>query len=384
MELVLSISWLAFVLWLIERAYAQRDLLPVAHPNESLPVGTLPRVSIIVPARNESANLARCLNALLLQTLPADLFNVVVVDDHSTDGTFEIASSIARQRSQLKVVRSPPLPPRWVGKCHACWTGAKIAADDREWLCFLDADVVAEPRLLTSAIAAALAGQLDLLSLVPRQRLGSFAERLIIPCGLYLMAFCQNLAAVQAQQSDKVVASGQFMLIRKDTYEQVGGHAAVRDAICEDVALALLIKRAGGRVMLQDGKSLLSARMYTGWRTLWSGLSKNLVQTLGGPAATLATIPGVIVLSLASLLVPAVAGVSCAEGSTAGCIAVAPAGFATAAAFGLHIAGSLYFDIPFWYGLLFPLGYAIGACLAVESLRRRWGGRVVWKGRTYP
>jgi chlorobactene glucosyltransferase len=384
MDLVLSISWLAFVLWLIRRAYAQRDVLPVAHPNQSLPPNAMPRLSIIVPARNESANLARCLSALLLQTLPADLFDIIVVDDHSTDLTFEIASAMARRWPQLKVIRSPPLPPQWVGKCHACWTGTRIVPKDRDWLCFLDADVVAEPNLLTSAMGAALGGRLDLLSLVPRQRLGSFAERLIIPCGFYLMAFCQDLGTVQAQQSDKVVASGQFMLIRRSVYEQVGGHAAVRNAICEDVALALLIKRAGGRVMLQDGKSLLSARMYSGWRTLWSGLSKNLVQTLGGPAATLAAVPCVIVLALASLLVPAVAAISCAEGRTASCIALAPAGVATAAAFGLHVAGSLYFDIPFWYGLLFPLGYAIGACLAVDSLRRRWRGRVVWKGRTYP
>ncbi|MBU6462572.1 MAG: glycosyltransferase [Bradyrhizobium sp.] len=384
MELALSIAWLAFVMWLILRAYAQRDLLPVAQPNGSAPIEALARVSVIIPARNESANITRCLNSLLQQTYPADLLNIIVVDDHSTDATFRIASSLARQWPQLQAIRSPPLPPHWIGKCHACWFGANNAPPDCDWICFLDADVVAAPDLVRSALAAAQMGELDLLSLVPRQRLGSFAERLIIPCGLYLMAFSQDLATVQAQQSDKVVASGQFMLIRKEAYDSAAGHAAVHDVICEDVGLALLIKRGGGRVMLQDGRSLLSARMYVGWSSLWSGLSKNLVETLGGPAATLATIPAVVVLSLASLLLPALAGISCAQGSTASCIALVPAGLGTAAAFGLHIAGSLYFDIPFWYGLLFPLGYAIGACLAIESLRRRWRGRIVWKGRTYP
>jgi chlorobactene glucosyltransferase len=198
------------------------------------------------------------------------------------------------------------------------------------------------------------------------------------------MAFCQDLATVQAQHSDKVTASGQFMLVSRDAYEAVGGHAAVHDAICEDVGLALLIKRAGGHVMLQDGRALLSARMYTGWASLWSGISKNLVEMLGGPAATLITAPLVLLLSVASLMLPALDGLSCAHGSANACIALIPAGLGTAAAVGLHVAGALYFGIPFWYGLLFPLGYIIGAALAAESLRRRWRGRVVWKGRTYP
>jgi chlorobactene glucosyltransferase len=258
------------------------------------------------------------------------------------------------------------------------------APPEDEWICFLDADVIAEPGLLGSALHVAQTLRLDLLSLAPRQRLGSFAERLIIPCGLYLMAFCQDLATVQARHSDKVTATGQFMLVRRTAYEAVGGHAAVHDAICEDVGLALLIKRAGGYVMLQDGKALLSARMYTGWSTLWSGISKNLVEMLGGPTATLLTAPVVLLLSCATLLVPGLDAVSCAYGSAAGCVALIPASLGTAAAFGLHIAGAIYFRIPFWYGLLFPVGYAIGACLALESLRRRWRGRIVWKGRTYP
>jgi chlorobactene glucosyltransferase len=384
MELALSISWLVFVSWLILRAYAQRDLLPVALPRDSLPLDSASRITVIVPARNESNNLRRCLGSLVAQTFPADRLSIIVVDDHSTDHTFEIASSMRSEYPQLEAVKSPPLPPRWVGKCHACWIGARTAPAESEWLCFLDADVIAEPRLLSSALIVAQTQSLDLLSLAPRQRLGSFAERLIIPCGLYLMAFCQDLATVQARHSDQVTATGQFMLVRKSAYESVGGHAAVHDAICEDVGLALLIKRAGGHVMLQDGKALLSTRMYTGWSTLWSGISKNLVEMLGGPAATLITAPVVFLLASAAILLPGIDAASCAHDSAAGCIALIPASVGTLAALGLHVAGALYFGTPFWYGLLFPLGYAIGACLAVESLRRRWRGTIVWKGRTYP
>lgn len=384
MELALSISWLAIVSWLIMRAYAQRDLFPVARPEQIVPYELAARIHVLVPARNESANLARCVGALLNQAYPPGWLRVTVIDDHSTDDTFEIAASIARREPRLAAIKSSALPPHWVGKCHACWTGVGTVSPEDDWLCFVDADVVAERELLSAALAVAQAEQLDLLSLTPRQRLGSFAERLIIPCGLYLMAFCQDLSAVQASHSDKVTASGQFMLIRRAAYDAVGGHAAVHDAICEDVRLALRIKRAGGRVMLQDGKALLSARMYTGWSSLWNGISKNLVDMLGGPVTTLITAALVLLLSVAAVAVPALDGASCAQGDASGCIALIPACLGTAAALGLHVAGALYFGNPFWYGLLFPLGYAIGACLALESLRRRWSGTIVWKGRTYP
>jgi chlorobactene glucosyltransferase len=384
MELAISFGFLAVVFWLILRAAGQRHLLPIIEPVSPPASHALPRVSIIVPARNEQLNIALCMSALLQQDYPKEHLNIIVVDDHSTDSTCAVASSIASRSSQAKVVQSPALPPLWVGKSHACWIGSRLTKTEDEWLCFIDADVEAESELLASAVEVARSQHLDLLSLAPRLRLENVAERLVIPCGLYLMAFCQNLAVVQAQGSDTVAATGQFMLVRSRVYESVGGHAAVRDAICEDVELALLIKRAGGRVILQDGKFLLSARMYTGWRSLWTGISKNLVDMLGGERATLITAAIALGLSWACVLVPTLDAVSCAHGISGSCMALFPALVGSLAAFGLHIAGSLYFQIPFWYGLLFPFGYSVGACLAVSSLRRRHGRRIVWKGRTYP
>jgi chlorobactene glucosyltransferase len=384
MELALSFGLMAAVFWLILRAIGQRHLLPILEPVASRSPNTFPRVSIIVPARNEQLNIGPCVNALLNQDYSAEHLSIVVVDDHSTDSTYAIASSIARRSPQVRLVQSPTLPPRWVGKSHACWIGSRVAHDEDEWLCFIDADVEAEPALLTSAMAVAISRHFDLLSLAPHQRLGSFAERLVIPCGLYLMAFCQDLARIQAQGSDKVTATGQFMLVRRRAYDSVGGHAAVHDAICEDVELALMIKRSGGHVILQDGKFLLSARMYTGWSSLWAGISKNLVDMLGGERATLITAAIALVLSWACVLVPALDAVSCTHGISESCVALVPALLGSLAGFGLHLAGASYFQIPFWYGLLFPLGYTVGACLALESLRRRRGRRIVWKGRTYP
>jgi hypothetical protein len=251
-------------------------------------------------------------------------------------------------------------------------------------LCFLDADVQAEPALLASTTAAATADHLDLLSLSPRQRLGSFAERLVIPCGLHILAFCQDLRKLQSDRSDRVTATGQFMLVRRSVYEAVGGHRAIRSSICEDVALAGLIKCAGGRVVLRNGAKLVAARMYSGWRTLWPGLAKNLVDMLGGPVATIATALVAPTLAWAACLIPLADGLSCERGVAAGCLALIPASAGSAAMFGIHVAGAFYFRVPLWYGLLFPIGYTAGAIMSVDSVRRRLWGRRSWKGRVYP
>ena len=282
------------------------------------------------------------------------------------------------------MLSSPPLPPHWIGKSHACWIGARAAQADSDWLCFLDADVRVEPSLLASAVASAVRERLDLLSLMPRQELGSFAERLVVPCGLYALAFSQDLRRRQADAGEDVCATGQFMLVRRSVYDATGGHAAIRGAICEDVALAGLVKRAGGRVALHDGSRLVHARMYTGWRTLWPGFAKNLVDMLGGPRATVVTAFAGVVLAWSALVMPLADASGCAQGTAQACFALMPALAGSAAAFGLHLAGTFHFGTPLWYGFLFPLGYTVGALMAIDSVRRRWRGGVSWKGRTYP
>ncbi|HET8918045.1 MAG TPA: glycosyltransferase family A protein [Xanthobacteraceae bacterium] len=384
MDLLLSWTWLAAVIWLIARAFQQRGLLQSPQPAEPPPADRAPKIAVIVPARDEAANIDRCLRSLVAQTYPASRLRIVVIDDHSGDRTFAIASALAQTYPQLTVLRSPPLPPHWVGKSHACWIGACAVAEGADWLCFVDADVWAEPALVASAIAAANAGALDLLSLAPRQELQSFAERLVMPCGLYLLAFCQDLRTVQARNSSEVTATGQFMLVRRACYETVGGHAAVRGAICEDLMLARLLKRSGGRAILQDGRRLLSTRMYRGWSTLWIGIAKNLSEMLGGPLRTIAIAVAAVALAWAAWLIPLSDALHCAQGSSPSCVGLIPAALGSAAAFGLHIAGASYFGVPPWYGVLFPLGYSAGALIAIDSVRRRLSGRVTWKGRTYP
>ncbi len=382
LALVLSLAWFALVMWLIWRAFRQQGAIRQVPPRGVGP--NAPRVAVIVPARDESRNIGPCLRSLMRQRYPADRLAIVVVDDHSDDGTATIAARLAAEDPRITVLPAPPLPAGWQGKVNACCAGAAAVPRDVEWLCFLDADMRAEPLLIASAVRAARADGLDLLSLAPRHRLKSFAERLILPCGHYLLSFSQDLAKAQAPDSDDVTATGQFMLFRRGAYDAVGGHAAVHSAICEDLELARLIKHHGHRVLLEDGSKVLSTRMYTGWNTLWPGIAKNLTDTLGGPLPTVLIALAAVTVAWAAVALPVVALFGSLIGSTAAAIAAIPAGLGAIAAFALHLAGARHFRIPFWYGLLFPLAYTAGAILAFDSLRWRLIGRVRWKGRVYP
>ena len=341
----------------------------------------MPRIAVIVPARDEEANIGRCVETVLAQDYPAGCLDVLVVDDQSSDATAAVVRRLAARHRNVALIQSPPLPPRWVGKSHACWIGVRSVAPETDWLCFIDADVRLKPGALSSAIYAAQTRNLDLLSLAPRQQLKSFAERLILPCGLVILSFLQDLRQIQARSSPDVTATGQFMLVRRDVYEDAGGHAAVCTAICEDLEFARRLKRSGRSVLLMGGDELLSVRMYTGWRTLWPGLAKNLVDMLGGPATTLTLAFGAIVLAWATYVLPALDLAGWWQGADGSASALILALAGSGAAIGLYIAAMVHFRVPFWYGLLFPLGYTVGALLALDSVRRRLSGRMGWKGR---
>jgi chlorobactene glucosyltransferase len=381
-ELLFSSLWLAVMAWLIARAFQQRGLLPRLDAAAPPASDHAPRIGVIIPARDEEANIGACLGSLLAQDYPQDRLHVVVVDDHSADATAAIVDDLARRHGHLTLLRSPPLPVRWTGKAHACAVGAR-AAPDCEWLCFIDADVTAAPAALSSAAHAATVRSLDLLSLMPRQELKSVAERLILPCGLILLSFLQDLRRSQARSGREVSATGQFMLVRRAAYDAVGGHTAVCSAICEDLEFARRLKQSGHTVLLMGGDGVLATRMYTGWATLWPGLAKNLVDTFGGPAATLGVAAAAVILAWAAYLLPLFDLWTLYRGGDGALSALLLALAGSGAAVGLHVAAAFHFRIPFWYGFIFPLGYTIGALMALDSVHRRLSGRVVWKGRIY-
>lgn len=380
-ELTLSVAWLGFVIWLILRALRQQ----AAHRGLNVDAGLdeLPALCFLVPARDEEENVERCVRSLLSQDYPSGRLSVIVVDDGSRDRTEAIVRTIAAEDDRLRVVRAPALPRGWKGKVNACCAGVEASPEGAQWLCFIDADVWAKPSLARSAVTSALHDETDLLSLTPKLELRSMAERLVIPCGFYVLAFTRDLARTQQPDSGEAVATGQFMLIRRSAYEAVGGHAAVRTAISEDVELARLMKRRGYRVLLLDGARFLNARMYDSWGELWAGFAKNLTDMLGGPARTIVIAALAASMAAVSLLLPAFDLLACVDGSKGACIALAPALIGSAAIFALHIAGALHFEIPLWYGFLFPAGYMAGAMIALDSLRWRARRQILWKGRVY-
>jgi chlorobactene glucosyltransferase len=382
--LILSIglAWAFLVAILLVRAIRQFQAYEVLTPSD-LEEGTEPFLTAIVPARDEAANIGPCVGGLLQQAYPAGRMEIIVVDDNSTDGTSGIVLRLARNHPGLRIIPAGPLPEGWSGKPHACWQAARTS--EGEWLCFLDADTVAAPALIPSAVTFAENKGIDMLSLEPFQILGSFWERLILPSGLFMIAFfAPGIASINNPKVDTAAANGQFILIRRRVYEAVDGHRAVGGEIAEDGALATLVKKAGYRTCLMGGKDLIRVRMFTSLAEIWEGLSKNALDVVkGSRAAVFTAIGGLLVGWLAPLVLLGV-WLTYSGGQEE----VSSTGFALAilgslALFCTHIAGTRYFRISWWYGLLFPLGYTMVAAIVFNSVRSRAMGDVRWKGRVY-
>jgi glycosyltransferase involved in cell wall biosynthesis len=224
-------------------------------------------VSVIVPARNEEANLANCLQSLVEQQGVS--CELIVVDDHSTDRTREIAQSFP-----ATVIEADPLPAGWSGKCNACWTAAKVATG--KWLLFTDADTRHSPSSIASGLREAEAHDAALLSYSPKQEVHSLAERALMPVIFAELAVTYRPREVSDPASPAAAANGQYLLIRRDAYDAVGGHASVAHAILEDVELARKVKSAGYRLQFR-ASDVVSTRMYRTFPQMWEGWTKNLV-----------------------------------------------------------------------------------------------------------
>lgn len=381
--LALCIVWVAAVAGLLARAITQYRHYQIIRPGPTCSDPLAPLVTVIVPARNEERIIAKCVAGLMAQDYPRERLQIIVNDDNSTDRTASIVTGMAAGDDRVRLIGGQPLPPGWLGKPNACWTAAKQAAGD--WLCFIDADTIAEPPLISTALQTALSRDLDLLSLQPFQELGGFAERLILPTGFFLIAFTQDLRRTNDPASPDASVNGQFLLIRRSVYESVGGHAAVRDAVAEDSALARLIKSSGHRIGVLGTEALLHTRMYSDFRSLAEGAARQAASLLGNTSVLLGVALGALLLGIVPLLLPALA--ACRLAQAGGVISLASlviAATGSLALFGTHIGAAHYFRIPFWYGLLFPVGYAAGAGILIFAAWQRLRGQTRWKGRIYP
>ena len=233
------------------------------------------RVSVIVPARNEEANLGACVRSLLAQG-PAlgNKLEIIVADDASEDQTAEIARELAAESPQVKLVCVPPLPDGWLGKAHALHVGAQLSRG--QWFLFTDADTRHEPGRLAAVVERAEREALDLVSFSPRQEVRAWWEMAVIPFVYQQLARLYPYDKVNDPGDPTAAANGQYILIRQSAYKALGGHQTIRNAVLEDVELARRAKQAGYRIWFGSGEGTVSTRMYRRFAEMWEGWTKNL------------------------------------------------------------------------------------------------------------
>lgn len=243
-----------------------------------------PRVSVLVPARDEAATVAACVESLARQEYPH--FEVIALDDQSSDGTGAILDSLAARFPHVTALHGDEAPPAgWNGKSYACQRLADRAQG--EWLLFTDADTLHVPDSIAQGIAQASGLRADLLSAFPRQITRTWAERALVS---FIMDFLPlvgaDLSALWRGDGGATVANGQYLLARADTYRAADGHRAIAEALVDDFALMQQFRARGQRVALVDGTSMLSCRMYEDARAVWDGFSKNILLGLETSATT--------------------------------------------------------------------------------------------------
>jgi len=345
-----------------------RNLRDYRKPAAQMPQSH-PFVSLCLPARNESANIEACLQGLLAQEYRH--FEILVLDDCSEDDTRAIVERIAVENPQIRLVPGRPITPGWAGKCHACAQLSEQARGD--YLLFVDADTRAEPGLLGAALAVAEETNADLVSAFPRQIVGSFPERVVLPMLQFLIVTLLPIRQVWESPAPALCAAcGQFLLFRRAPYRHVGGHAAISGSFHDGLQLARRIKTSGGKVYLFDASDLLRCRMYEGGRAVWNGFTRNAYEGLGSFGALLVMTLLLGTLFLAPFLF-LIVGLAMGASWTVLC------GVQVALILLMRAMQAARFG--HWETvLLFPLSIVSLIAIQWGSLRRT---SVSWKGRSY-
>ena len=341
-----------------------------------------PLVSIVIPARNESHNIERCVRSVLTSDYPR--LEVIVVDDGSTDGTGAIARRSAGTDSRVRVIETGALPAGWFGKQWACETGAR--SSHGEIILFTDADTVHSSDLVTRSVNAMLRRGADLFSVLGRQELGSFWERMIQPQVFSTMSvrYGGTESVTRSRFVKNKIANGQCLFVRRDTYRELGGHSLVKSHVAEDMMMAQRYFANGKRVVLAEGMNQLSTRMYTSLREIVHGWGKNVFA--GGRDSVPPGALGQLVFPLLLLTGPLI-GLAPAVVLAASIFAAIPEALllwamlsqAALIAWWLYVYHSIGERL--WYVLLSPVGAAVTLYIFLRAIAR--GRRVTWKDREY-
>jgi hypothetical protein len=345
-----------------------------------------PTVSAIVPARNEEATIAAAVESLAAQP---EIKEIIVINDQSTDGTAAALRQLSSRFPQSRVLETKALPARWVGKNYAVSLGAAEATGD--WLLFTDADGVHLPGSTARALADAAETGAGLVSYSPEQETRTWWEKALIPFVYTRLSRRYSYAEVSDPDSPAAAASGQYLLIRREDYLRIGGHAAVKGEVLEDVALARLAKQAGVRLYFASGAGIMRVRMYRTFGSMWEGWSKNLYPLIAGasgraPGEATAgltggssravgrelfrVVPWIPLLALPLALLHLIWGVL-----SLALLAGRHAAYAADLRRNRFPAGLALYYLP---------GVALYAAALLNSEWRYARGSVAWKGREYP
>lgn len=370
---------LLIIYWVHSRYHLDIVVRPVPPPSPA------PLISICVPARNEERNIRQCVESALAQDYPS--FEVIVLDDRSTDSTSEILRQLAAQNDELKIIDGSELPSGWAGKPHALYQAS--ASAHGEWLCFVDADTFIAPNTLSSCYAKAIETKADLFTILTRQIMGTFWEKVVLPLVMTALSVGFSPRKVNDPGRRDAVANGQFIMIKRSVYDAIGGHESIKDQIVEDKAIAEKVKWNGYRLVLADGMQFAQTRMYTSLESMWEGWTKNIYLGLRDhPSMLLLGAFGATVTLIAALFLPVwpllgliwflngggwlALGVIVKSLIVWGALLLAR---------GLTARGM---GIPVWYAFTTPLGAGIFAAMMLTSA---WnvlsGSGVTWKGRLY-
>lgn len=335
---------------------------------------SLPRVSVLIAARNEQATIGATVSALLDQDY-AGPYEVVVVDDCSTDGTARLALAAACNDPRFRLVRGAPLPEEWAGKPWACHQLSQEATG--EILLFTDADVTWEPGAIRAVLAEQQKTQAGLLTVWPTQEMHSWAERLVVPLMSFaVLAYLPIRLVHERPEAAAAAANGQCMLFTRDSYVACGGHAAVRSSVLEDVLLARRVKASGNALRMADGAGFIRARMYIGWNQVRDGFAKNI---LAGHLNSVVFLALSTLAHLALFVLPWIWLVTGTPVSRPLAVCLV-AGGVGARALTAATAGQPRLD-----AFLMPVSVLLMTRIAAQSVWWKWRfGGPIWKGRTLP
>jgi chlorobactene glucosyltransferase len=353
------------------------NLFYLRNLNSYKPTGVMPFVSILVPARNEEGCIGDCVKSLLAQDYAN--FEVIVMDDDSTDSTPQILLSLASTSNKLKIEKGAPLPPGWLGKHWACHQLSQKASG--ELLLFTDADTVHKPPVLRQAVAAMLEEKADLISVEPKQVMLSFAEKLIMPFTyLSIMVFLPLGIAYNSRISVLSSATGQFMLFRRSAYDKIGGFASIKHHVVDDVELCKKIRIEGLRWRLLDGKDAYQVRQYTNFSEIYEGHTKNLFAGFGNNITLFCLVWLWLVtmhwLPLAGLTISLlIQGNPLIFWLSLACI------FLSLLTWGIAYTR---FALPLYLVILYPVIILLMTVMAIGSMSLNLSKKATWKGRYMP